>query len=96
MKQIATTMAIIILALSCAHSPGTIQIQEKVSEFYDVNTFANWLEEQPNIGRVNVNKLVLLTSDPPKVVVTYYQKNAIRRLLLSVKPGYKLVLVKPE
>ncbi len=49
MKTITIIMAIIILAIGCAHSPNTIQIQENISEFDDVDTFVTWLEEQPNI-----------------------------------------------
>ena len=96
MKTFIIIMAIIILALGCAHSPNTIQIQEKITEFDDVDTFVTWLEEQPNIWSVKVNKKIFLTSLPPKVVVTYFQNAVRNRLLLAVEPDHKLRLVKPE
>ena len=96
MRPIPIILAIIILVLGCAHTPNTIQIQEKVSDYSDVDSFVVWLEEQPNIWNVNVNKTLFLTSYPPKVIVTYYQNFARHKLLLAVEPDYKLKLVKPE
>ncbi len=96
MKAIPIILAIIILVLGCAHTPNTIQIQEKVSDYNDVDSFVIWLKEQPNIGDVNVNKKLLLTSYPPKVIVTYYQNGARHKLLLAVEPDHKLKLVKPQ
>jgi hypothetical protein len=96
MKSITIIMTIIILAIGCAHSPNTTQIQKNISEFDNVDTFVIWLEEQPGIWDVKVNKEILLTSLPPKVVVTYFQ-NAIRhKLLLAVEPDHRLKLIKPE
>ena len=96
MKLITITLAVIMLFLGCAHSPDRIQIQEKVSEYDDVDAFIVWLEEQPNIRAVNVYKKLFLTSYPPKVVVTFFQEGVRRKLLLAVEPGHKLKLVKPE
>ena len=96
MRPIPIILAIIILVLGCAHTPNTIQIQEKVSDYSDVDSFVVWLEEQPNIWNVNVNKTLFLTSYPPKVIVTYYQNYARHKLLLAVEPDHKLKLVKPE
>jgi hypothetical protein len=96
MKKITIVLAMIILVIGCAHSPNTIQIQEKVSEYDDVDTFVTWLKEQPNIRDVNVNKKLFLTSHPPKVIVTYYQNGARHKLLLAVEPDHKLKLVMPE
>lgn len=96
MKPITIILAIIILAIGCAHSPNTIQIQEKIPEFDDVDTFVTWLEEQPNIWNVKVNKNIFLTSLPPKVIVTYFQNVARHKLLLAVEPNHKLKIVKPE
>lgn len=72
MKTITITIAIIILAFGCAHFPSTLQIQEKISEIDDVDTFVTLLDEQPNIWNVKVNKQIFLTSLPPKVIVTYF------------------------
>ena len=96
MKLITITLAVNMLFLGCAHSPDTIQIQEMVSEYDDVDAFLTWLEEQPNIRDVKVNKKLFLTSYPPKVIVTYYQNGARNKLLLAVEPDHKLKLVKPE
>ena len=96
MRPIPIILAIIILVLGCAHTPNTIQIQEKVSDYSDVDSFVVWLEEQPSIWNVNVNKTLFLTSYPPKVIVTYYQNYARHKLLLAVEPDHKLKLVKPE
>lgn len=96
MKPFTIIMALIILAIGCAHSPNTIQIQEKISEFDNVDTFVTWLEDQPNIWSVEVNKKIFLTSFPPKVVVTYFQNAVRHKLLLAVEPDHKLRLVKPE
>jgi hypothetical protein len=96
MRPIPIILAIIILVIGCAHTPNTIQIQEKVSDCNDVDSFVIWLEEQPNIWNVNVNKTLFLTSYPPKVIVTYYQNCARYKLLLAVEPDHKLKLVKPE
>ena len=95
MRAIPIILAISILVLGCAHTPNTIQIQEKVSDNY-VDSFVIWLKEQPNIGDVNVNKKLFLTSYPPKVIVTYYKNGARHKLLLAVEPDHKLKLVKPE
>jgi hypothetical protein len=96
MKTVTIIMAIVILAFGCAHSSSTIQVQEKISEFDDVDTFVNWLDEQPGIWDVKVNKQLFLTSLPPKVIVTYYQNAVRHKLLLQVEPDQKLRLVKPE
>ena len=96
MKTITIIMAIIILAFGCAHSPSTIQIQEKIFEFDDVDAFVTWLDEQPGLRNVKVNKQIFLTSLPPKVIVTYFQNAVRHKLLLQVEPGHKLKLVKPE
>lgn len=86
----------IILAIGCAHSPNISQVQEKIAEFDDVDSFASWLEAQPGIWDVNVNKKIFLTSLPPKVIVTYFQNAASHKLLLAVEPDHKLRLAKPE
>jgi len=96
MKPITIIMAIILLTIGCAHSPNTIQIQENLSEFNDVDSFVIWLEEQPNIWNVKINKKIFLTSFPPKVIVTYFQNAVRHKLLLQVEPEHKLKLVKPE
>jgi hypothetical protein len=96
MKAVTIIMAIVILAFGCAYSPSTIQIQEKISEFDDVDTFAAWLDEQPGLLDVKVNKQLFLTSLPTKVIVTYYQNAVRHKLLLQVEPDQKLRLVKPE
>lgn len=83
-----------VFAFSCVYTPTTIQIQEKILEFNDVDAFVSWLGEQSGISNVRVNKQIFLTSLPPKVRVTYY-KNAVKHeLLLQVEPGHKLELVK--
>ena len=89
-------MAIIILAFGCAHSPSIIQIQQKISEFDDVDAFVTWLDDQPSIWDVKVNKQISLTSLPPKVIVTYFQNAVRHKLFLQVEPDHKLKLVKPE
>jgi hypothetical protein len=96
MRAIPLILAISFLILGCAHATNTIQIQEKVSGYSDVDSFVIWLKEQPNIGDVNVNMKLFLTSCPPKVIVTYYQNGARRKLLLAVEPDHKLKLVMPE
>jgi len=96
MRPILIILAIVILFLGCAHTTNTLQIQEKVSDYDDVDSFVIWLKEQPDIGDVSVNKKLFLTSYPPKVIVTYYQNDARHRLLLAVEPDHKLKLVKPE
>jgi len=108
MRQITIIIATIIFALSCAHSPNTdkiqekitapntAEIQEKIPEFDDVDTFVIWLEEQPNIRDVYVNKVIYLTTFPPKVVVSYYQNGERHSLLLAVEPDHKLKIAKPE
>ena len=96
MRPISIILAIIILFLGCAHSPNALQIKEKVSDYDDVDTFVIWLKEQPDIGDVNVNKKLFLTSYPPKVIVKYYRNGARHKLLLAVEPNHKLKLVKPE
>ena len=96
MRAIPIILAIIILVIGCAHTPNTLQIQEKVSDYDDVDSFVTWLKEQPNIGDVDVNKKLFLTSHPPKVIVTYYQNGARHKLLLAVEPDHKLKLVIPE
>jgi len=96
MRPIPIILAILILVIGCAHTPNTIQIQEKVSDCSDVDSFVIWLEEQPNIWNVSVNKTLFLTSYPPKVIVTYYQNCTRHKLLLAVEPDHKLKLVKPE
>ena len=95
MKHNTIVFAIIVSLLGCAHSPNTIHIQEKISDYDDVDSFVIWLKEQPNIRDVEVNRKLFLTSHPPKVIVTYYQNGARRRLLLAVEPDHKLRLVKP-
>ena len=108
MKQITIIIAIIMFALSCAHSPShaknqeqipapnALEILEKIPEFDDVDTFVIWLEEQPNIRDVYVNKQIYLTTFPPKVVVSYYQNGDRHSLLLAVEPDHKLKIAKPE
>lgn len=96
MKPISAILSIIILFLGCAHSPDTLQVNEKVSDYDDVDSFVVWLKGQPGIGDVNVNKKLFLTSYPPKVVVTYNQNVTGQKLLLAVEPNHKLKLVKPE
>ena len=96
MRAISTCLAIIVLILACAHAPNILQIQEKVADYDDVDSFVIWLKGQPEIGDVNVDKKLFLTSYPPKVVVTYYQNGAMHKLLLAVEPKHKLKLVKPE
>jgi len=96
MRPIPIILAILILVIGCAHTPNTIQIQEMVSDCSDVDSFVIWLEEQPNIWNVSVNKTLFLTSYPPKVIVTYYQNCTRHKLLLAVEPDHKLKLVKPE
>jgi hypothetical protein len=96
MKPFRIFLAIIILVLGCAHTTNTMQIPEKVSDYNDVDSFVIWIREQPDIGNVNVNKNLFLTTYPPKVVVTYYQNGARKELLLAVEPDHKLKLVKPE
>ena len=96
MRSIPIILAIIILVPGCASTPDTLQIQEKVHEYNDVDSFVIWLKDQPNIGDVNVNKKLFLTSYPPKVIVTYYQNGARHKLLLEEEPDHKLKLVKPE
>ena len=96
MKQVTMVFVIIILIIGCALTPNTIQIQEKVSDYDDVNSFVIWLKEQPNTRDVKVNKKLFLTSHPPKVIVTYYQNGARKKLVLAVETDRKLRLVKPE
>ena len=96
MKKITIIVAIIILFLGCAHSPTTIQIKERVKEHDDVDTFVAWLAELPNVKDVNVNKKFLLTSYPPKVIVTYFQNGIRHKLLLAVEPDHTLRLVIPK
>ena len=96
MRPNSIILAIIILFIGCAHSPNTMQINEKVSDYDDVDSFVIWLKAQPDIGDVSVNKRLFLTSYPPKVVVTYNQNGARQKLLLALEPNHKLKLVKPE
>ena len=96
MKSISKILAIIILILGCAHSPDTLQIKQKVSDYEDVDSFVIWLKAQPDIGGVSVNKKLLLTSYPPKAIVTYNQYGTRHKLLLAVEPNHKQKLVKPE
>lgn len=96
MKTVFIIMAIITLAIGCAHSPNTIQVQDKVSDYDDVDAFVVWLEKQPNIRDVNVNKKLFLTSHPPKVIITFFQNDVRHKFLLAVEPDHKLRLLKPE
>ena len=96
MKQIIIIVAIMMLFLGCAHAPNSIQIREKVNEYDDVDAFVTWLGGLPNIKNVNVNKTLLLTSYPPKVIVTYFQNGIMHKLLLAVEADRKLRLVKPK
>ena len=96
MRPNSIILAIIILVLGCAHTPDSLQIQEKVTEYDEVDTFVTWLEDQPNIRDVNVNKKLFLTSHPPKVIVTFFHNDIKQELLLAVEPGHKLRIVKPQ
>ena len=96
MKQITIILTIAFIVFGCAHTPNSIKIQKKVSEYDDVNTFVKWLEAQPQITGVNFNKKLFLTTLPPKVIVTFFQNGVRHKLLLAVKPSHKLMLVKPE
>ena len=96
MKIIIIIMAIIFLAIGCAHSPNTIQVQEKISDFGEVDTFVAWLEEQPGIWDVKVNNKIFLTSFPTKVIITYFQNTVRHKLLLAVESDHKLRFVKPN
>ena len=64
MRPISIILAIIILFLGCAHSPNALQIQEKVPDYEDVDSFVMWLKAQPDIGNVSINKKLFLTSYP--------------------------------
>ena len=96
MKQITIVLAVMMLLLGCAHTPDSLRIQEKVTEYDEVDTFVTWLEDQPNIRDVNVNKKLFLTSHPPKVIVTFFHNDIKQELLLAVEPGHKLRIVKPQ
>ena len=96
MRPNSIILAIIILVLGCAHTPDSLQIQEKATEYDEVDTFVTWLEDQPNIRDVNVNKKLFLTSHPPKVIVTFFHNDIKQELLLAVEPGHKLRIVKPQ
>lgn len=71
----------IVLVFGCAYSPNMLPIQEKVIQYDDVDAFVNWLEDLPNISDVNVNKTLFLTSHPPKVDVTIFNKDVRQKLL---------------
>ncbi len=96
MKTIIWVIITGFLVIGCAHSPNIIHVQEKISDFDEVDTFVTWLEDQPGIRDVEVNHNIFLTSFPPKVIVTYFQNTAKHKLLLVVENGHKLRLVKPE
>ena len=93
MKTIITIFTIIFLALGCAYSPDRVQIKEKIAAFDDVDAFAAWLEDQPGIENVKVNRQILLTSLPPQVIVTYDENSINQKLLLEVEEDRKIKLV---
>ncbi len=96
MKKITAILALIMLIWGCAHPHSRIQIQEKLYQYDDVDDFVVWLETQPGIRKVEVNKRLFLTSSPPKVIVTYFQNFHKKKLLIAVVPDKKLKLVKPK
>lgn len=96
MKKTTIIIAIILLFLGCAHAPNTIQINERVNDYDDVDSFVAWLAGLPNVKDVNVNRKLFLTSYPPKVIVTYVENGIKRKLLLAVEPDHKLRLINPK
>jgi len=71
-------------------------LEQKVSECNDVDSFVSWLSQQHGVADVQVNKKLLLTSDPPQVVVLFMLEGVRKRLLLFVEPDTKLRLIAPK
>ena len=96
MKHIATALVVFCLLVGCSESVDVSCFKEKISEFDDVDAFVHWLEEQPGVTEVSVNKKLLLTSEPPQVVISCLVDGGRRTLPLLVEPDSKLKLASPE
>ena len=96
MKHVVTALAVFGLLAGCSESVAPSCYKEKISQFDDVDAFVCWLEEQPGVTEVSVNKKLLMTSAPPQVVVSFLFDGSRRTLPLLVEPDRKLKLVSPE
>jgi hypothetical protein len=100
-----------VVSLSCARTPDSPEqslhlstdtpptekeIHEKLSDSDDLDGFLTWLEAQPGIQDVNVDRQLFFTTAPPQVAVTFSQNGVRRKLLVAIQPESKLKLARPE
>ena len=95
MKHVVTALSIFSLLVGCSESVDSSCFKEKIFEFDDVDNFVCWLEEQPGVTEVSINKKLLLTSEPPQVVVSFLQDGDRWTLPLLVESDTKLKLASP-
>jgi len=96
MKHAVTVLAVFAFGLGCKQSAVPSCFKDKFSEFDDVDAFVHWLEEQPGVTEVSVNKKLLATSNPPQVVISFLLDGNRQTLPLLVEPDSKLKLASPE
>jgi len=67
--------------------PGTtdfLTIKEKADLTDDVDEFVAWLKTRTNVSNVVHTKLMYLTSNPPKQVVSFNLDDVSRRLVFTI------------
>ena len=67
--------------------PGTTDfqtIQEKADMTDDVDEFVAWLKTRTNVSNVVQTKLMYLTSNPPKQVVSFRLNDINHRLIFTI------------
>jgi hypothetical protein len=95
MKHVAMALVVFSLLAGCTESVDPPCFKEQISEFEDVDAFVHWLEAQPGITKVSVNKKLLATSNPPQVMISFLLDGSRQTLPLLVEPDSKLQLASP-
>lgn len=105
MKGLITIIALLVFVSGCSQSssisqveerPQAITIEEKMAQCHDVDELVVWLKNQPNITDVRASDPLLLTSDPPQVIVSFNHNGVKESVHLYVESKNKLALVKPN
>jgi hypothetical protein len=60
-----------------------VQIKEKAGKFNKVDVFVTWLKTRTNVSNIIHNRMTVLTSNPPKHVVSFSLDGVRHKLLLS-------------
>lgn len=71
-------------------------VLRKLHASEDLDTFLDWLREQPGVQRVRVDRDLYLTTSPPQIAIFYLRNGMPKKLRVHVESERKLKFAKPR